>query len=92
MMCCSTWHATNRGSSSLVKPTSEHSWRSHDGSRPRSSCSEAATTEPQNNRSRSFLEHLDDLADDVTTGAVAVITDERIRVRRLPGPPLLHNE
>jgi predicted nuclease of predicted toxin-antitoxin system len=40
-----------------------------------------------------MLEHLDDLTDDLTddlaTGAVAVITDERIRVRRLP---LLHNE
>lgn len=36
-----------------------------------------------------ILEHLDDLADDLTTGAVAVITDERIRIRRLP---LLHNE
>ena len=35
------------------------------------------------------LEHIDDLADDLTGGAVAVITDERIRVRRLP---LLHNE
>ena len=36
-----------------------------------------------------ILEHLDDLADDLTVGAVAVITDERIRVRRLP---LLHDE
>ena len=36
-----------------------------------------------------ILEHLDDLADDLATGAVAVITDERIRVRRLP---LLHDE
>lgn len=36
-----------------------------------------------------ILEHLADLADDLTTSAVAVITDERIRVRRLP---LLHNE
>jgi predicted nuclease of predicted toxin-antitoxin system len=36
-----------------------------------------------------ILEHLDDLANDLTTGAVAVITDERIRVRRLP---LLHDE
>jgi len=35
------------------------------------------------------LEHIDDLADDLTGGAVAMITDERIRVRRLP---LLHNE
>ena len=33
--------------------------------------------------------HLDDLAGDLAIGAVAVITDERIRVRRLP---LLHNE
>ena len=36
-----------------------------------------------------ILEHINDLADDLTNGAVAVITDERIRVRRLP---LLHNE
>ena len=36
-----------------------------------------------------ILEHLDDLGDDLTAGAVAVITDERIRVRRLP---LLHDE
>ncbi len=36
-----------------------------------------------------ILEHLDDIADDLTTGAVAMITDERVRVRRLP---LLHNE
>ena len=36
-----------------------------------------------------ILEHLDDLAEDLTAGAVAVITDERIRVRRLP---LLHDE
>ena len=36
-----------------------------------------------------ILEHLDDLADDLTAGAVAVITNERIRVRRLP---LLHDE
>ncbi len=36
-----------------------------------------------------ILEHLDDLGDDLTNGAVAVITDERIRVRRLP---LLHDE
>ena len=35
------------------------------------------------------LEHLNALADDLPAGAVAVITDERIRVRRLP---LLHNE
>jgi predicted nuclease of predicted toxin-antitoxin system len=36
-----------------------------------------------------ILEHINDLADDLTNGAVAVITDERIRVRRRP---LLHNE
>ena len=36
-----------------------------------------------------ILGHLADLADDLNSGAVAVITDERIRVRRLP---LLHNE
>ncbi len=36
-----------------------------------------------------ILEHLADLADDLATGAVAVITDERIRVRRLP---VLHDE
>ncbi len=84
----STWHATNGGSSSLVTPTSERSLRSHDGSHPRSSCSEADTTERQQ-QVAVILEHLDDLDDDLTTGAVAVVTDERIRVRRLP---LLHNE
>ena len=31
--------------------------------------------------------HLDGLADDLAIGAVAVTTDERIRVRRLPLPP-----
>ena len=36
-----------------------------------------------------ILEHLDDLTNDLATGAVAVITDERIRVRRLP---LLHDQ
>ena len=36
-----------------------------------------------------LLQHLDDLAGDLTAGAVAVITDERIRIRRLP---LLHDE
>ncbi len=36
-----------------------------------------------------ILEHLDDLADDLTAGAVAVTTNERIRVRRLP---LRHDE
>ena len=61
---------------------------SPDRSHRRSSCSEAATTAPQSNR-RGPLEHLDDLAGDLTTGAVALISDERIRVRRLP---LLHNE
>lgn len=31
-----------------------------------------------------ILDHLDDLADDLDAGAVVVITDDRIRVRRLP--------
>lgn len=35
-----------------------------------------------------ILDHLDDLADDLDAGAVVVITDDRIRVRRLP---LLHD-
>jgi predicted nuclease of predicted toxin-antitoxin system len=36
-----------------------------------------------------ILEHLSDVANDRDSGAVAVVTDERIRVRRRP---LLHNE
>jgi predicted nuclease of predicted toxin-antitoxin system len=35
-----------------------------------------------------ILEHLDDLADDLETGAVVVVTDDRMRVRRLP---LIHD-
>lgn len=35
------------------------------------------------------LGYLDDLADDLAAGAVVVVTDDRIRVRRLP---LLHND
>jgi predicted nuclease of predicted toxin-antitoxin system len=35
-----------------------------------------------------ILEHLADVADDLDAGAVIVITDDRIRVRRLP---LLHD-
>ena len=31
-----------------------------------------------------LLAHLHDLADDLALGAISVITDERIRVRRLP--------
>lgn len=36
-----------------------------------------------------MLEHLDNLAEDLDAGAVVVITDDRIRVRRLP---LLHDQ
>jgi predicted nuclease of predicted toxin-antitoxin system len=35
-----------------------------------------------------IIEHLDDIADDIEHGAVIVVTDNRIRVRRLP---LLHD-
>lgn len=35
-----------------------------------------------------ILDHLDDLTDGLDAGAVVVITDDRIRVRRLP---LLHD-
>lgn len=38
---------------------------------------------------RVILEHLDNLVDDLDAGAVVVITDDRIRVRRLP---LLHDQ
>lgn len=31
-----------------------------------------------------ILEHLDDLADDLAAGSLAVVRDDRIRVRRLP--------
>ncbi len=31
-----------------------------------------------------ILDHLDDLASDLAEGAVVVVTDERIRIRRLP--------
>ncbi len=46
---------------------------------------------PPNRRTKVavILEHLADLADDLTTGVIAMITDERIRIRRLP---LLHDE
>ena len=36
-----------------------------------------------------ILGHLDDLSDDLAAGAVVVVTDARIRVRRLP---LLHDD
>jgi predicted nuclease of predicted toxin-antitoxin system len=36
-----------------------------------------------------ILENLDDIRDDLVQGAVVVITDDRIRIRRLP---LLHDE
>jgi len=36
-----------------------------------------------------ICDHLDDIAPDLDAGAVVVITDDRIRVRRLP---LLHDE
>ncbi len=36
-----------------------------------------------------ILEHLDDLAEDLDQGAVVVVSDARIRVRRLP---LLHDD
>lgn len=39
-------------------------------------------------QSNVVLQHLDNIADDLTHGAVVVITDDRIRVRRLP---LLHD-
>jgi len=35
-----------------------------------------------------MLEHLDDLADDLEAGAVVVVSDRRMRVRRLP---LIHD-
>ena len=40
--------------STPIAPAIVESWRSHDGSHLRSSCSEAATTEPRSNRSWSF--------------------------------------
>ena len=39
-------------------------------------------------QARIILRYLDDVADDLSEGAVVVITDDRIRVRRLP---LLHD-
>jgi predicted nuclease of predicted toxin-antitoxin system len=36
-----------------------------------------------------ILDHLDDLTEDLKHGAVVVITDDRIRIRRLP---LLHDD
>jgi hypothetical protein len=36
-----------------------------------------------------ILQYLDDLADDLDQGAVVVVSDARIRVRRLP---LLHDD
>lgn len=39
-------------------------------------------------QARVMLEHLDDLADDLEAGAVVVISDHRMRVRRLP---LIHD-
>lgn len=38
---------------------------------------------------RIIVGHLDELAEDLAVGAVAVVTDDRIRVRRLP---LLHGD
>lgn len=39
-------------------------------------------------QSNVLLQHLDNIADDLTHGAVVVITDDRVRVRRLP---LIHD-
>ena len=39
-------------------------------------------------QARLILDHLDEVAVDLTEGSVVVITDDRIRVRRLP---LLHD-
>ena len=45
-------------------------------------------TPQASDQAKMILDHLDDLADDLDAGAVVVITDDRIRVRRLP---LLHD-
>ncbi len=45
-------------------------------------------TPQASDQAQMILDHLDDLAVDLDAGAVVVITDDRIRVRRLP---LLHD-